>query len=372
MLNSPDKKTGGVLHLAYAAVCAALLVAAAPTACATDSAVGFTEADRTDYDFVLANLDKNSAYVKYGAVTLERGGKADIKLWTANERDPIPARLDVGAYSTVVESEPDPQFHDQGVKILSDPTTFRGGARHVEGDWWLQNGGICLRFEDNFALYFEAATVKATSGTWGKILTNKNHPTACTPNAAAHTTATAPDAIVGVLTQRIFDRKVPTINAKFQVFDGSMSRLNGWDPACPVLKWDNEMMKFVSDLFAPAGKDVWRNIKMEPQKNAAPMAVFSYLSFSQKPVPEIGRVVIMNVGHDFNRNGRMDDDWGHIYAGFPILSSAGDLGGVLLFDFSTVGIKEAPQKGGCVANGAQLTHTLGLIMYLSSDLHVTL
>ncbi len=372
MLNSRDTKTGGGLRLAYAAGCAAVLMAAAPASVGADAGVGLSEVEGTDYDFVLANLDKNSAYVKYGAVELARGGKAVIKLWTSSERDPIPARLDVGAYSPVVESEPNPQFHDLGAKVLSDPTAFRGGARHIDGDWWLQNGGVCIRFEDNFALYFEEATLKPTAGTWGKLLTNKNHPTACKPNAAGHTTAAAPDAIVGVLSQRIFDRKVPTINAKFQPFDGTISRLNGWDPACPVLKWDNTMMKFVADQYVPAGKDVWRSITMEPQKGAAPMAVFSYLSFSQKPVPEVGRVVIMDVGHDFNRNGRIDDDWGHIYAGFPILNSAGDLGGVVLFDFSAVGLKEAPQKGGCVANGAQLTHTLGLIMYLSSDLHATL
>jgi hypothetical protein len=81
----------------------------------------------------------------------------------------------------------------------------------------------------------------------------------------------------------------------------------------------------------------------------------------------------MDVGHDFNRNGRIDDDWGHIYAGFPIVSATGDLGGLLLFDYSPVGVQEAPYKGGCIArNGAELTHTLGLILYVSAELHVAM
>jgi len=171
----------------------------------------------------------------------------------------------------------------------------------------------------------------------------------------------------------VFDRHSTKISVRYQSFDGYITRLNGWDKNCEVFKWSKTPLNFRSDLFSSAGPDLWRAVNDEPQRNAPDMAVFSYLSISPRAVPEIGRVALMDVGHDFNRNGRIDDDWGHIYAGFPIVSATGDLGGLLLFDYSPVGIQEAPYKGGCIArDGVQLTHTLGLILYVSAELHAAM
>jgi hypothetical protein len=343
----------------------------AGTACAAAAPLTASSLEGKDFDFVLANLAKDSAFVAYGAVQLAAGGKANLETWTDTEREPIPRQANVGPLSPVVETQAD-RFHDGGAKVLSHPASFRGGAHHGAGSWWVQDDGLCLRFDGAYAVFFTALPMTPGNATWGRILTNKSKPASCGTKPAAGATAAAPDDVVGALSERVYSRSQTTIRVKYEPFDGAISRLNGWDNKCPVFKWQSTLLNFKSDIFGPAGKDIWRNVVMEKQKGAPDMPVFSYLSLSQQPVPEIGRVVIMDVGHDFNRNGRIDDDWGHIYAGFPILSADGEFGGALLFDFSPVGIQEIPYKGGCVANGAQLTHTLGLIMYVANALRTGL
>src|SRR5271165_3109455 len=113
------------------------LLSAAVAAHAGPPATGVSAAtlEGADFDFVLANLAKDSAYVKYGAVRLLAGGKTELKLWTGNQREPIPRQLDSGPLSPVVDVPAGPAFHDKGVKILSTPSTFRGGARHAAGTW---------------------------------------------------------------------------------------------------------------------------------------------------------------------------------------------------------------------------------------------
>lgn len=339
--------------------------------CAAPAALTTASLEGADFDFVLANLTKESAFVEYGAVQLAAGGKANLETWTDTEREPIPHQASVGSMSGVVETQAD-GFHDGGAKVLSHPASFRGGARHTVGSWWVQDDGLCVRFNGDYAVFFSALPMAEGNAKWGRILTNKVKPAGCGTKPAAGATAAAPDEVVGALSERVYSRSQTTIRVKYEPFDGSISRLNGWDNKCEVFKWKSTLLNFKSDIFGPAGRDIWRNVIMEKQKNAPDMPVFSYLSISQQAVPEIGRIVIMDVGHDFNRNGRIDDDWGHIYAGFPIISAAGDFGGALLFDLSPVGIQEIPYKGGCVANGAQLTHTLGLILYVANALHTGL
>lgn len=349
-----------------------LLTAASAGAGAGAPALAASAIEGADFDFVLADLAKDTAYVKYGAVTLQANGTTEARFWTGNQREPIPAQSGAGPLSPVVEIPAGPGFHDGGAKVLSHPAAFRGGARHAAGNWWLAGNTLCIRFEDNFAIAFNPVPL-VPQDQWGLVLTNRENPTACEPRAAAKVSSRAPDAIVGALAQHVADRTSAKISVKFAPFVGVISRLNGWDRNCEVFKWTKTPLNFRSDMFTSAGTDIWRSVTMEPQKSGPPMAVFSYLSLSQRAVPEIGRVVVMDVGHDFNRNGRIDDDWGHIYGGFPILSKAGELGGLLMFDFSPVGIREIPYKGGCTASdGKQLTHTLGLILYLSSELHPAL
>ncbi|MDE2136632.1 MAG: hypothetical protein KGJ68_04300 [Gammaproteobacteria bacterium] len=356
-----------ITAVAFSSVC--MMMAGA--VCAAAAPLTAASLQGADFDFVLANLASNSAFVEYGAVQLAGGGKANLEAWTDTEREPIPRQVNVGPLSPTVEIQAD-RFHDRGAKVLSHPASFRDGARHAVGSWWVQGDGLCVRFDGDYALYFTALPETQGNGKWGRILTNKANPAGCGTNAAAGATAAAPDEVVGALSERVYSRSQTTIRVKYEPFDGSISRLNGWDNKCPVFKWQSTLLNFKSDIFGPAGKDIWRNVIMEKQKNAPDMPVFSYLSLSQQPVPEIGRIVIMDVGHDFNRNGRIDDDWGHIYAGFPILSATGDFGGALLFDFSPVGIQEIPYKGGCTAGGTQLTHTLGLILYVANELHTGL
>jgi len=356
-----------ITAIALSSVCLTL----ACTAYAAGPPLTAASLDGADFDFVLANLARDSAFVEYGAVQLVAGGKANLETWTNTQREPIPRQANVGSLSGQVETQAD-RFHDGGAKVLSHPASFRGGAHHGVGSWWVQDDGLCVRFNGDYAVFFTALPMTQHNDKWGRILTNKAKPASCGTKPAAGATATAPDDVVGALSERVYSRSQTTIRVKYEPFDGSISRLNGWDNKCEVFKWKSTLLNFKSDIFGPAGKDMWRNVVMEKQKNAPDMPVFSYLSLSQQAVPEIGRVVIMDVGHDFNRNGRIDDDWGHIYAGFPIVSAAGDFGGALLFDFSPVGIQEIPYKGGCVANGAQLTHTLGLILYVANELRTGL
>lgn len=317
-----------------------------------------------DFHFVLANLAVDSAYIKYGSVKILSGGQIDARFWTGDAREPIPARTNVGSLSPTVEIQVESEHRDRGAKVLSHPAAFRGDARHVSGNWWAHEDGLCIRFDEPFALFFKSMG-RVQESKWGRILTNQDKSSACEIRTGASVSASAPDSVVGVLSERVFAQPTPTMTVAYQPFDGLISRLNGWDKQCEVFKWKHTMLNFNRDNFRSAGNNVWRSITMEPQAKGAAMAVFAYLAISHTLVPHVGPVVLINVGHDFNRNGRIDDDWGHIYAGFPILSSMGDLGGLLMFDYSPVGIQEAPFTGGCLAStGIQLTHTLGLILYL--------
>jgi hypothetical protein len=348
-----------ITAIVFSSICVTL----AGAAYAAPAPLTVSSLEGADFDFVISNVDKDHAYIKYGAVKLLAGGKSDVAMWIGDERESVPAQANVGQYSPTVEIPAGPAYHDGGVKITSHPAAFRGKPQQLSGRWWAQDDGYCVQFDEPFALFVKAIPASAEKQ-WGRIFTNKSGGTKCGPSGQPGVSSAAPESVVVALSERVYDRNNLRILVKYQPFQGLITRLNGWMTTCEVFKWNETMLNFKSDLFGPAGKDAWRSVTLEPHKGAPDMPIFSYLAISQQPVPAIGRIMLMDVGHDFNRNGRIDDDWGHIYAGFPILSADGELGGLLMFDYSPVGLREIGYPNGCrTSAGPQLTHTLGLILY---------
>lgn len=323
----------------------------------------------SDFDFAFADLSRSGAFVEYGTAKLLPGGKVEAQFWAGDAKQGIPAMADTGPLSPSIEPAERSVQTDKGHKVLSNPHAFSGPPRSTGGEWWQAGGGVCLRLAPQPVVFLRQIPL-AKGADWGGIYRSQDSNGACdSPPNGMHSAQAAASSTVALLSERVYDRSKGDFRVKYQRFDGIISRLNGWDPKCELKTWERTELHFSSGVFESAGKDVWRNITMEHQPKGQPdMAVFSYLAIPQQMTP-VGRVVLMDVGHDFNRNGRIDDDWGHIYAGFPIISKAGDLGGLMMVDMSPVGIKEIPFKGGCSGGwGSQLTNTLGLILYLSEDM----
>lgn len=334
---------------------------------AVDSGGEASAAIGSDFDFSYADLAKDRAFVEYGTMKLLPGGHVDAQVWSGNARDPVPAMADTGRLSPIIDPAGRSVSSDKGRKVLSNPAAFSGPVRRVWGDWWQARGGLCVRVDNRPVVYLRQIAL-ANRRDWGAIFRSEDMPGACNAPAGATPAVPADKSTVALLSERVYGREKPDFRVKYQHFDGIISRLNGWDPGCALSTWDKTSLNFRPGTFEAVGKNVWRAITMEHQPKAGDMAVFSYLAIPPDMTPA-GRIVLMDVSHDFNRNGRIDDDWGHLYAGVPVISRAGDLGGLMMVDMSPVGIREIPFKGGCPgAAGAQLTRTLGLILYLSDEL----
>lgn len=320
-----------------------------------------------DFDFAYGDLSRSNPSVSYGTLKLLAEGKLDALLWRANAKDPVPAMADIGRLSPTIEPQGKSVSTDSGRKVVSNPHAFSGSPEHVSGDWWVVEGGLCIQLQSQPA--FSAQRVQfGHEQDWGAVYRSDDRQDSCTQAEAHRGRPLAAASTMAILSQRIYRRDKADFRVKYQVFDGVISRLNGWDAHCALSRWEKTELHFTPGVFESVGKNVWRAITMEHQPKSADMAVFAYLAIPET-LTTVGRVVLMDVGHDFNRNGRIDDDWGHIYAGLPIISKAGDLGGMMLVDMSPVGIREIPYKGGCIgASGSQLTNTLGLILYLSREL----
>jgi len=322
-----------------------------------------------EFDFAQGDLSSNGATVVYGMLTLRDEGKVEANVWKGSARDPIPAMADTGRMSPMIEPEGKAQATDKGRKVLTNPRAFAGSPQALAGQWWSAGDDLCLQLEGQPVVHLDRVKLGHQDG-WGALLRSSEQAGECTRSGGGkHAMARlAAPSTVAFLSQRVFPRSRGDIKIKYQRFNGIISRLNGWDPRCVTTRWEKTDLHFTPGTFESVGKDVWRAISSEPQKRGGDMQVFSYLAVPQEVTPA-GRLVFMDVGHDFNRNGRIDDDWGHIYAGLPIVSKSGDLGGMMMVDMSPVGIREIPFKGGCMGEGgAQLTATLGLIVYVSQEL----
>jgi hypothetical protein len=132
-------------------------------------------------------------------------------------------------------------------------------------------------------------------------------------------------------------------------YSGLIRRHNAWcgAPASDANLYETGL---TPSLFHVTSTGVLRYVAAD-----GPLFVFSYLTRGRRLDGILARRVAYQTSHDFDADGHVDDDLGHLYSGLEVLGSDGGLRGFVFADSS-------PSFDGCDEN-----HTISSIWYLDTS-----
>jgi hypothetical protein len=305
---------------------------------------------------VLADLSRNAPRVAYGALSLLDNGSIQGALWHFDGRQPVPALEQPAARSPRVSHQAATSHdgvRDAGACVIVHPAAFDGAPTSTMGRWSKGQGVLEIRLQGWPALELSAIAQPPAAAVYASAVHNPREARVITAVAVQVPREVTPGRPVVLL-----ERSSP--------LEGRLVRLNAWDRVCSWSVWEPTSLAFVSGRFVQVGESLWRAVS---PSTTSPVnldrRVLSYLWL--EPTADGVSRAHMQVSHDFNGDGRIDDDWGHLYTGFAFPDKDGALRAVVLADVSPVGLQGRPHLNPCPGlDGRSLTHSLGLLLYVTS------
>lgn len=299
---------------------------------------------------VLADLSRDEARVAYGTLSLTRDGRLSASMWTVDGAQPLPGEHDIAPGAPRVPLLGGPA-RDETASVVVHPAAFAGPPERTAGNWALVSGGLAVTVEG-----WPALELRRLSGA-----------SAAEPVYAVVEARPDGRLMAGVVIgTRSHMQQARRLAVRPTRLEGYLVRLNAWEPNCTRTTWAPTSLTLGPGGMQMISEGVWRAVSNSLSPRHPNRNVLSYLWMPEMAADGSMRAHV-HVSHDFNGNGRIDDDWGHLYTGFALPAADGSLRALLLADFSPVGLRGRPHATPCrSANGTSLTHTLGLLVYVDA------